>query len=50
MCDELDFDPRDSDEDTPIGWLDGDPVHDNGTPIFEHSASNTFVNTEVIIV
>ena len=49
IYDELDFDPRDSDKDEHVGWMDGDPLNDISNPIFEHSGSDTFVNAEVLL-
>ena len=47
--DEFEFDPRNSDDDLPLGWLDDDPMSDDGKPIYEHSASDTLVNAEVLL-
>ena len=49
QSDELAFDPRDDDKAEPIGWLDGDPVNINGTPVFENSLSDILKNAEVLL-
>ena len=46
--DPLDFDPRDNDDDDPLGWIDGDPIDPNDNkPVFEHSLSDTLIDAEV---
>ena len=48
--DPLDFDPRDQDEDEPIGWVDGDPIDpSNNRATFEHSLSDTLIGAEVLL-
>ena len=47
--DDFDYDPRESDGDEPIGWIDGDPIEPNGTPVFENSRSDTLINAEVLL-
>ena len=49
QSDELAFDPRDNDEAEHMGWLDGDPVNINGTPVFENSLSDILINAEVLL-
>ena len=47
-ADDFYYDPRESDGDEPIGWIDGDPIESNGTPVFENSRSDTLINAEVL--
>ena len=47
--DEFAFDEQESDEEEPRGWIDGDPVNKDGTPVFEHSLSDTLINAEVLL-
>ena len=47
--DDFAFDERESDEEEPRGWVDGDPVNKDGTPVFEHSLSNTLINADVLL-
>ena len=47
--DEYNYDPRESDSDEPIGWIDGDPIEPDGTAVFENSRSDTLINAEVLL-
>ena len=42
-------DPRESDSDEPIGWIDGDPIEPDGTAVFENSRSDSLINAEVLL-
>ena len=46
---DFDFDPRDNDEDEPLGWINGDPVDANGIPAFENAIGDILVNAEVLL-
>ena len=49
-CNPLDFDPREHDEDEPLGWVDGDPIDpSDGKASFEHSLSDTLIGAEVLL-
>ena len=44
------FDPRESDDAEPIGWLDGDPIDPSDKKaIFEHSLSDVLIGAEVLL-
>ena len=46
----LDYDPRDQDDQEPIGWIDGDPIDStNNSAVFEHSLSDTLIGAEVLL-
>ena len=48
--DPLDFDARESDDEVPIGWVDGDPIDpSDNKPVFEHSLSDTLIGAEVLL-
>ena len=48
--DPLDYDPRECDEDKPIGWIDGDPIDPtDNKAVYEHSLSDILVGAEVLL-
>ena len=42
-------DNRESDEEEPTGWIDGDPLDSDGTLAYEHSLRDTLINAEVLL-
>ena len=46
---DFDFNPRNNDEDEPLGWIDGDPVDANGTPVFKNPIGDILVNAKVLL-
>eukprot|EP00957_Ditylum_brightwellii_P069573 5284203-Ditylum_brightwellii.AAC.1 len=49
-ADQFDFNPREDDEAEPLGWINGNPLDEDGTPTFENSLIDTLINAEVLLL